>query len=268
MSTRAPRPAQPRARRTSHPALAERRREIARARGRRRRSALMLALGTAAVALAVYWLATGPLLATSGVAVSGYDRPDRAELVAAVTSAARQGTIIAPATGDVAAAAGRFPWVESVDVSRDWPRGLAVRVTEAHPAAVAVFEDQAVLVSAAGRVLGPKEGTPGVGWLRLEVAPPPAGAEIPEGSRAALALIAASDPEVAARIRALRTGPDGQIVGRLTSGPDLRLGTGERMAAKAKALGLVLADVSAEEEASATYIDLTAPERPALGPPR
>ena len=109
------------------------------------------------------------------MSVSGYDRPDRADLVAAITKAAGEGTIIAPATGDVAAAADRFPWVASVSVSRDWPRGMAVHVTEATPAAVASFGDQAVLVSAQGRVLGPREGTPGVGWLRLEVAPPPAG---------------------------------------------------------------------------------------------
>ncbi|MGE0027928.1 MAG: cell division protein FtsQ/DivIB [Thermoleophilia bacterium] len=270
MSTRAPRPPAgarpaPRRRRATHPALAQRRREIARARGRRRRSAALFAMGTAAVVLLLYWLATGPLLATSGVSVSGYDRPDRAELVAAVTKAAGEGTIIAPATGDVAAAADRFPWVASVSTSRDWPRGMAVRVTEATPAAVASFGDQAVLVSAEGRVLGLREGTPGVGWLRLEVAPPPAGADIPDGARPALAFIAAADPDVGARVRALRLAADGTWVGRLTGGPELRLGSGERMAAKAAALGLVLADLSAEDEGSAAYIDLSSPERPAVG---
>jgi cell division protein FtsQ len=247
--------------------LERRRREIARARGRRRRSAALLAMGTAAVVLFLYWLATGPLLATSGVSVSGYDRPDRAELIAAVTKAAHEGTIIAPATGDVTSAADRFPWVASVHISRDWPRGMAVRVTQATPAAVASFGDQAVMVSREGRVLGPRDGAPGVGWLRLEVAPPPAGAFIPDGARPALALIAAADPEVGARIRQLRVGADGTWVGRLTDGPDLRLGWGSRMAAKAAALGLVLADLSAEDEQAASYIDLSAPERPAVGMP-
>jgi cell division protein FtsQ len=199
--------------------------------------------------------------------VSGYDRPDRAELIAAVTKAAREGTIIAPATGDVAAAADRFPWVASVHISRDWPRGMAVRVTQATPVAVASFEDQAVLVSREGRVLGPREGAPGVGWLRLDVAPPPAGAFIPDGARPALAHIASAAPELGARIRQLRIGADGMWVGRLTDGPELRLGSGARMAAKATALALVLADLSAEDEQSATYIDVSAPERPAVGMP-
>lgn len=268
MSGGASRPAPGRPRPRAHPALAERRRAIARSRGRRRRSGPLLVLGTAAVVAALYWLATGPLLAVSGVTVRGYDRDDRAELVSALTAAAREGTIIAPSTGEVRLAAERFPWVESVAVARDWPRDLRVTVTEARPAAIAVFEDQAVLVSASGRVLAPKDGSPGLGWLRLAVAPPPAGAELPEGARAALVLIASADPEAGARIRALRTGADGLLVGRLRGGPDLRLGTGERMEAKAKALGLVLADIGPEDEAAASYIDLTVPERPALGPPR
>ncbi len=142
---------------------------------------------------------------------------------------------------------------------------MAVHVTEATPAAVASFGDQAVVVSAEGRVLGSREGTPGVGWLRLEVAPPPAGADVPEGARPGLAFIASADPEVGGRVRALRVGADGTWVGRLTGGPDLRLGSGERMAAKAAALGLVLADLSAEDEQSASYIDLSSPERPAVG---
>jgi cell division septal protein FtsQ len=266
MSGGASRPAPGRPRPRAHPALAERRRAIARSRGRRRRSGLLLVLGTAAAALVIYWLATGPLLAVSGVAVSGYDRDDRAELVSALTAAGEEGTIIAPSTGEVRLAAERFPWVESVAVARDWPRGLRVTVTEARPAAVGAFEDQAVLISASGRVLGPKEGAPGLGWLRLAVAPPPAGAQLPEGSRAALTLIAAADPEVGARIRALRTDAYGLLVGRLRGGPDLRLGTGDRMAAKATALGLLLANIGPEDEQAATYIDLTIPERPALGP--
>ena len=37
------------------------------------------------------------------------------------------------------------------------------------------------------------------------------------------------------------------------------------MAAKARALGLVLAELRAEDEPPATYIDLRVPQRPAIG---
>ena len=82
-----------------HPAVVERRRAVARAQGRRRRSGALLVLGTLAVLAILWWLATGPLVAVHGVSVSGYDRPDRAELVKALTAAAEEGTVISRRPG-------------------------------------------------------------------------------------------------------------------------------------------------------------------------
>ena len=143
---------------------------------------------------------------------------------------------------------------------------MAVHVTEATPAAVASFGDQAVLVSARGPRARPPRGHPrrragcASRWRRRRPA-----RRSPTAPAPALALIASADPEVGSRIRALRLAADGTWTGRLTGGPDLRLGSGERMAAKAAALGLVLADLSAEDEQAAAYIDLSSPERPAVG---
>jgi len=249
-----------------HPAVVERRRAVARAQGRRRRSGALFVLGTLAVLAVLFWLATGPLVAVHGVSVSGYDRDDRGELVSALTAAAGEGTVISPATGRMSAAAREFPWVESIAVVRRWPRSLGARVVEATPAAVAAYEDQAEMVSAAGRLLGLKDATMGLGWLRLAEAPPAEGGTLPADARARLAFITAAGPKTAARVRALHPTRDGRIVGRLTAGPELLLGSPERMAAKARALGLLLANLSAEEESTASYIDLSTPENPALGP--
>lgn len=251
----------------AHPALVERRRAIARARGRRRRSGALLLLGTAAAVALVYWLATGPLLAVHDVRMRGYEREDRGELLAALTAAAGEGTILSPAVAEMRRAADAYPWVESIAVARTWPRGLKVEVTQARPLAVAAFGDRSVLVAAGGRVLADREGAPGLGWMRLAAEPPPAGARLPEGARAALGFLAAADPEVAARVRALTPARDGVVTGRLARGPELRLGPPERLPAKAAALGLVLAELTPAEQRSASYIDLTFPERPAVGPP-
>lgn len=250
-----------------HPAVVARRREVARARGRRRRLIALGGLGAVVMVVALAWLVTGPLLAVDGVSVTGYDRPDRAELIAALDDAAAGGTIARPADDAMRAAAAAFPWVESIVVARDWPRSLAVRVTPAEPVAVAAYQDQAIVATASGRVLGVKDGVSGLGWIRLATPPPAAGETLPAPALAPLAFIAAADPETASRVRALQTTADGQVGGRLTSGPELRLGSTDRMAAKAAALGLMLANLSAEEEAGAAYIDLTVPENPALGPP-
>ncbi len=164
------------------------------------------------------------------------------------------------------AAARRFAWVESITVVRKWPRSLSVRVVEATPVAVAAFEDQAVLVAADGRVLGVKDGVKGLGWMRLTATPPVEGGSLAPDARAQLAFIAAAPPEAAARVRALHATAQGQIVGRITDGPELHLGTPTRMAAKARSLALLLGSLSPQEEAAAAYIDLSVPENPAVGP--
>ena len=239
---------------------------MVRARGRRRRTLTLVALGTLCALAALYWIATGPLVAVHGVSVSGYDRADRAQLLGALTEAAADGTVIAPARAQMTAAAREFPWVESISVARRWPRALAVHVVPATPVAIAAHQDQAVIVSAAGRVLGVKDGAPGLGWLRLAATPPPVGATLPADLRAGLAFIAAADPAVAARVRGLAPSAGGRLEGLLTKGPALHLGGQDRMAAKARTLGLLLANLSAQEEADASYIDLSIPENPALGP--
>ena len=190
--------------RRAHPAVAARRRRIARARGRRRRIAVLLGVaGLASLAL-LWWLAHGPLLAVSGVKVRGYDRDDRAALVAAIDEAASSGTMVSPPTDAIRAAAAAFPWVASVSVQRDWPRGVTVDVTPARPVAVAAGPDgAAAVVSEAGRVLGPVPQEAGLGWLRLPAAPPAAGYALGEGDRAGLAFLAAAPPEAARRVRQL-----------------------------------------------------------------
>jgi len=252
--------------RRAHPAVAARRREIARGRGRRRRTGLLIGAGVLSGLALLWWLANGPLLAVSGVSLRGYDREDRAALVAAIDAAASGGTVLAPPVAEVRAAAAAFPWVASVAVQRDWPRGLTVDVEVARPAAaVAARSGEPALVSAAGRVLGPVPEGAGVGWLRLSRPPPAAGYALPEAERGGLAFLAAAAPEVARRVRELGAEATGALSGRIDGGPELRLGRAERMRAKARALALVLAAVPADELAQAAYIDLRIPARPVIG---
>ncbi|WP_217913042.1 cell division protein FtsQ/DivIB [Miltoncostaea marina] len=248
-----------------HPAVAARRRTVAREQARRRRSGAVLLLGTAAAIALLYWLATGPLLAVHGVSLRGYDRPDAPELRAALERAGESGTVISPPVGRIRAAAASFPWVESLSVGRAWPRGLTVTIVQARPLAVAAAGDRAVVVAASGRVLEERQGNVGLGWIRLGEAPPAPGGRLAADQAALLGFLGAAEPAVAKRVRALQLGRDGMVTGRLDGGPELRLGSPERMEAKAVALGLVLKSLSPEEEAAADYITLVTPENPAVG---
>lgn len=262
MSGSAPAPGPPT---RPHPAVAHRRRSVVRARGRKRRDAALWSLGIAVGLVLLYWLATGPLLAVHDVTVTGYERGDSAQLVAALESAAGDGTIIVPATGEMRAAAGRFPWVESISVSRTWPRGLKVVVYEATPVAIASFGGTAVTVSTSGRVLGPTEAGTRLGTVRLGAPAPAAGQTLPEDETATLAFLGASKPALAFTVRDLHVDRAGQVSARLVDGPELRLGAPVRMVAKARALALMLKAVPAKERGTGMYIDLSVPENPALG---
>ena len=139
-------------------------------------------------------------------------------------------------------------------MARDWPRGLAVHVVEARAvAAAASREGRRCWCRSEGRVLGAGDrDTPGWAWLRLPGSPPPVGESLPDaGTRAALAFVAAAGPEVGRRIRELRVDRSGSLVGRLTHGPELRLGAPERLARQGPALGLVLAALPTDEQEAA-----------------
>lgn len=252
--------------RRAHPAVAARRRSIARARGRQRRLLALIAVGTLGALGLLWWLATGPLLAVNHVTVRGYDRPDAPALQAAIDEAAAQGTIAVPAADEVRRAAAAFPWVASVSVQRDWPRGLTVDVAMARPAAAAAAGGgEAALVSSEGRVLGPVPDGAGVGWMRLPSAPPAAGYALPDSGRAALAFLAAAPPEAGRRVRRLGLDATGALSGVIAGGPVLILGQPVDLRSKARALALVLSQVPAAELEAATYIDLRVARRPSVG---
>jgi cell division protein FtsQ len=270
--------------------MAERRRAIILERGRRRRTAALAAIGALAVGLGLWFLATGPVLAVRQVHLTGYDREDAGRLEAAIGAAAGGGTVLRPPTAAIRRAALAFPWVADVVVTRAWPLGLRVDIIEAEAvAAVKASGNERVLVDAHGRVLGPP--TPGrtsadaatatgADAVRPLSAPverhrpragillrgpaPQTGRLLAPGLRSALIFVSSLDPEVAGRVKDLRL-EAGRVIGRLEEGPELRLGRPDRMLAKALALQVVLDQIPAEDEEAATYLDLSLPERPAVG---
>lgn len=174
------------------------RRFMARARRRRMRAVLPWALMVGGLALAglVGWVLVGTgLFGVREVRVEG------AELVTAVevraVAGVPDGTPLARV--DLAATAeriGGLPAVERVDVTRDWPDVLVVRLTERTGVAVVPQEDQFLVVDAAGvvfrRLSVPPDGLPVV---RLAT-PGPADPE----TQAALVVLAELTPQLRAEL--------------------------------------------------------------------
>jgi cell division septal protein FtsQ len=249
-----------------HPALRERRRQVARAQGRRRRNRGIWLLGALAGLAVLYWLLTGPILSIGSVTVSGYDRPDRAEVAAALAGAARTGTVVSPPRAAMERAVAPYPWVESITVTRRLPRSAYVQVVQARPTAIAESSDGAtVLVSSQGRILEPADRAADMARMALPGPVPAAGADLPAGWADLLLFPAALEAELSQRVRDLRLDRDGLAVARLEDGPELRLGRPVRLRAKATALALVLSALPAEHRARAAYVDVSVPEHPAVG---
>ncbi|NIL56772.1 FtsQ-type POTRA domain-containing protein [Salinispora arenicola] len=174
------------------------RRFMARARQRRMRAVLPWAVMAGVLALA--GLVTWGLVGTGLFGVREV-RVEGAELVTSVevrdVAGVPDGTPLARV--DLAATAGRIgtlPAVERVDVTRDWPDALVVRVTERTGVAVVPQEGQFVMVDAAGVAFrwlsAPPDGLP-----VIRVASP--GPEDPE-TRAALVVLAALTPQLRAEL--------------------------------------------------------------------
>jgi cell division septal protein FtsQ len=249
-----------------HPALRERRRQVAREQGRRRRNRGLWLLGAFAGLAVLYWLLTGPLLSIGSVTMSGYDRPDRAEVAAALAGAARTGTVVSPARAAMERAVAPYPWVESITVTRRLPRSAYVQVVQARPMAIAQSsEGAAVLVSSQGRVLEPADPAADMARMTLPGQVPATGADLPAAWADLLLFVAALEADLSRRVRDLRLDQDGLAVARLEDGPEVRLGRPVRLRAKATALALVLSALSAEDRARAAYVDVSVPEHPAVG---
>lgn len=247
--------------------LVDRRRSEMAARYRRRRTILLGVVAGAAVVAGTWWVATGPLMTVSHVSVTGYTKPDQSRVVHAIQVAARGGDAFNLPTAEIERALADSPWVASVDVSHDRPRGLRVAVTEAAPRAVAVAGDGSrYLVAADGRVLdgGASVTAQYVATLpQIQVTTATVGDFMPSGTdRAPLTVAVAISPDVSARVRDLRVA-NGVLTGRLLSGPEVRFGQPIDLQRKARALDALLADAKAADILmKADYVDLSSPDRP------
>ncbi len=250
----------------AHPALEERRRKVARERGRRRRLVVLGGIGAVVCVLAGYWLATGPVLTVGGITVTGYRGPDRPQLESALAGAASHGgSLLSPPVDDMTVIAERFPGVQTIHVSRDWPLGLTVAVVPAPAFAVVEAPGQrSVVVSPRGLVMAPAPPHLVRPTLVLSQPIPAFAHPLPAWAMQTLGFLMLVAPHTRPRIQNI-TYAGGELRAQMTKGPVLILGTPDRLSQKAVAVNTILSRVSAKTVLSATYLDVSVPDRPALG---
>lgn len=236
--------------------------------GPNRATIALWGVAASTVALGLWVVLNGPVGDFRTVTLTGYDRADRQEIERLVDDAVRRGNIISIPDREVLKAARHSPWIDDIALRRRFPLKLEVAVLPARPVAVAVPpKGRSWLVSGRGLILGPAGRNPKLPRIRLPVAAPEPGERLPRISRAGWRFVrAAEGTDVYSRLRGLRL-RDGELVGHLVEGPELVIGTPEDLRAKALSLNAVYGRLAPEERREAAYVDVSWPERPAVGTP-
>ena len=226
------------------------------------RRAVALAVA-AAIGAAGYllWLRDSSLVAVREVSVTGVSSAESRDVRAALTDAARGMTTLHVREDALRDAAAAFPTVESITTDARFPNGLAIEVREREPVGVIEANGRDLPVAGDGTLL------PGISTAGLEL--PAIEATRVEGSATRV------DDEALDQARILGAAPgplrplvDGASVDdrgavlELSDGIVLVFGDGSEVVAKWAAAARILAD---RELAGLSYIDLRAPDRPAVG---
>jgi len=226
----------------------------------RRVAALAVVAGALAAAYQL-WLRDLGVVAVQDVEVVGAASADGAQISAALTAAAREMTTLHVRAEELRAAVRAYPTVGSVSAEPRFPNGLTIEVTERRPVAVVEVDGRDLPVAADGTLL-PGLSTAELDLPALEVTIEPESARRLAGGPLEQARVLGAAPKpLRSLVEDSGEDSEGVVVG-LADGITLRFGDGSDAEAKWVAAARILAD---GELGGLSYIDLRAPERPAVG---
>jgi cell division protein FtsQ len=225
------------------------------------RRALVWALAILALLVgALLWFRDSSFVAVQHVTVVGLSGPETARVTQQLESAAQDMTTLHVRGDQLRSVVEPYPVVKDLRVRADFPHGLKITVVENTPVAAIVVDGSSTPVSADGKLLRGAEPR-ALPVVAVPVAP--AGDRVTDlTARRAIAALGAAPVALRDRVERASTTRDGGLTLKLRSGPDLRFGGADRLAAKWAAAAAVLADGAS---AGASYLDLRYPERPAAG---
>jgi cell division protein FtsQ len=242
------------------PRLAERRREVAEDRARRKVSRLVKFLVAFGLIGAIVWLFLSPLLSVDAVTTSGI-AASSADTVLVDQGVVAGTPLILIRAGNVESALEADPWVRESVVELDWPTGVVVRVQERVPVAWLETDEGWGLYAVDGVQLATApDPDPSMPWIQLGAVP----VDETESSRDVLGSLefAATLPDDLKATARVRTEQGGEIWAEV-AGFQVRLGRAVEMGAKALSLAALLR----EQPAAGSTLTLIAPTHPAISPP-
>ena len=198
---------------------------------------------------AAWWILMSSALAVQQVRVEGVDRLSETSVRRAAAIA--DGTALVTLDLDaVARRVSELRPVASVEVVRDWPSSVEIRVTERTPVAVRSEGSGWALLDSAGTAFAEVEDRP-----RRLPALSATGADRPAALKAALRVLAVLPLDVRADVRQVHASTADDVRLRLTKGRTVVWGSDERSARKSAVLAVLLTR-------KASVYDVSAPDIP------
>jgi cell division protein FtsQ len=214
------------------------------------------ALGVVVLALAVWLVWAGPLLAVRNVQVDGVATLPAEQVREAAGIA--DGTPLLQVDVDAAEArVAALPQVASVEVTRGWPQSMVITIVERVPVAIVGEPGQRTLVDAEGVLFDSVSGEPPAGVVPLAVADPGPG---DPATMAALTAIRALPDDLRGEIGGVAAPEPDDISMVLVDGTTVEWGSAEQSPEKAGALAALVDQIASGALEPAETIDVTVPE--------
>jgi cell division protein FtsQ len=257
------------------PRIRTRRIAVERQRGRRRLYRLVLLVVVTAAVLGGWWLLHSRYLSARVVTAAATAHTPEAEIVAASGLTART-PMIDVDPGQVSARVDRLPWVGRTTVTRQWPDGVRIDVTERTPVAVvsvparpatkatAAVPARWALVDRTGRVLTDLPSPPaGTVQVVAPVVPGPPGTTLGRIADPALTVAATLPKAFGAQVTTVAVGSHGDVTASLTSPVTVRFGNSTQLRQKYESVAAILAGATLSP---GDIIDVSVPGSPTVGP--
>ncbi len=246
------------------PRIRERRVAVRRDEGRRRLRILLITGSVVAAFGVAYGATRSPLFDVDRVVVQGARHTTPAEIEQAAGLRAR----VALADIDPVSSARTIeglPWVKDAVVSRQWPGTVKVRLVERAPvAALPAAAGGWALVDGTGRVVTNVEAPPPGMVTVAGPAAPGVGDQLPDVTRAPLAVLDHLPPSLGERVNGLTVADDGSVDVHATGLPVVRFGPPTQVREKVVALETLVAKADLRRVEA---IDVRVPTAPVLTRP-
>ena len=210
-----------------------------RARTRRRRRVVFLALGAAAIVAVAIWALLGSgLFVVRSVSVTGAGAVPRAEVLRA--AGIKPGTPLARIdTAAVARRVEQITQVQSAQVSRDWPDSVTIVIQERTPVLAVASDGGFALVDKSGVVVSHVASRP-PGMVLFDTPADPSSLRGNRAVQAAVTVLHQLPPRIRRQVRAVAAPSPDAVTLDLRQGVTVLWGGTDRAAAKAAELVILM----------------------------